>query len=290
MNFPDFLIIGAAKAGTTSLYHYLQQHPEIEMSKNKEPAYFVYKNIRPNNIPKHTSDGYKNQLCFTLNKYINNFFYKDGAKKRGENSNEYLYSKYAPKEIYKYNPNIKLIVILRNPVERAYSHYLMNVRSGRETLSFRDALKKEKYRIINNYAMGWHYKNVGLYYDQLIRFYNLFDSKNIKVYIFDNFFKNTIKELQSLYKYIGVNENFVPNIEKKYFVSKNIPYQYIINNIENVINFRPISYLFYKLVEIYDYNIKPKIKVSIKKQLKDYYIQEIEKLEYLTNFSLNEWK
>jgi len=142
---PNFFIVGAAKAGTTSLYNYLKQHPDIYMSPIKEPNYFAkdidinlfrkdYKKTALIDTQKYFSKPKLEELHLAfiteLEDYIKLFQKVSNEKVIGETSVSYLYSKVAAKEIKKLVPDAKIVIILRDPIERAYSHYLMNLKEG----------------------------------------------------------------------------------------------------------------------------------------------------------------
>lgn len=125
---PDFLVIGTVKGGTTSLYKYISQHQSILPATKKEVHFFADRFRH-----KKTIDWYRTH--FPLKVLLHK-----SKKLTGEASPEYFHSYYAPSRIYHYLPNCKLILLLRNPIDRAYSHYCMRVRLGKEKRSFEEAL------------------------------------------------------------------------------------------------------------------------------------------------------
>ena len=144
----DFFIVGAPKAGTTSLYHYLNEHLEVEMSSQKEPDYFSDDALQEQGLY------YGKNRIDTLDKY-NNLFVNHQAKLRGEGSVSYFFYDDVPNKIKKYNPDSKIIIMLRNPIDRAFSHYLMDYRLGLVSESFEDIVKKKS-----------NHKYVNLFYQQ----------------------------------------------------------------------------------------------------------------------------
>ncbi len=140
---PDFIIIGAAKGGTSSLYDYLTQHPSIYSCVVKEPNYFAMYYDRGINW-------YKSCFPTTLKKYNVTTFEKKKFV-TGEASTQYYWYPHTPKRIKKIIPKIKLILLLRNPIDRSYSHYNMNVNGGKEDLSFEEAIDQEKERTQEEY-------------------------------------------------------------------------------------------------------------------------------------------
>jgi len=183
---PDFIIIGGMKCGTSSLYTYLGQHPYIFKSNYKELRYFShdeyylkgekwYRSHFP--IKKKMPD---NSLTF-------------------EASVDYLSSSEAPERLKNLLPNIKLIALLRNPTERAISHYFHSIKKGWKQGKILNAMKVEETIL----------KQKGLYKEQLERYYKLFPSDNILVLSSEKFFENPIETLKEVYLFLGVD----PNIE-----------------------------------------------------------------------------
>ena len=129
-------IVGAPKAGTTSLYNYLNEHPEIVMSMKKETDYFSNESIEKQGMY------YEKKRIMTLARY-HSFFPVSENKIYGEASVSYLFYKDVPKKIKDYNDNGKIIVMLRNPVDRAFSHYLMDYRLGLSSNSFDQIIEKK---------------------------------------------------------------------------------------------------------------------------------------------------
>jgi hypothetical protein len=220
MVMPNFLIIGAAKSGTTSLYEYLKQHPQIWMSPVKETNFFALEGETLDFRGPGDQD-YINRFSITkIEDYLNLFQGVDNQVAIGEASPLYLYHPTTPKRIQHYIPDAKLIVILRNPVDRAYSSFLHLVRDGREPLrNFAKALQEEEVRIHSNWEHIWHYKQVGFYYVQLNRYFNTFYKQQIKVYIFEDFITNPVWILKDIFQFLGVDDSFIPDMSIRHNVS-----------------------------------------------------------------------
>jgi hypothetical protein len=186
---PDFLIIGAKKCGTTSLFHYLSKHPNIKAPAWKEISYFNtnfakgklwYKSLFPISIPNFESQDFIT----------------------GEASASYICDPEAPERIATTFPNVKLIALLRNPVDRAYSHYHHTKRIGRENLTFEEAIAQEELRIkqiANNsqepgsnlhQAYNYTYLSSGRYAEQLENWFNLFDRQQLLILKSEDFFSH----------------------------------------------------------------------------------------------------
>ena len=161
----DFLVVGAAKAGTTTLYETLNKHPGIFIPQCKECRYFS------RTLGDFAGPGpqYANNVTRSLEDYRDLFEKAKPDQLCGDLSPDYLfYHKSAvPKILEEKNDQIPIIIILRNPIDRAYSSYLYHVRDGREKLSFEDALDAEDERRRANWAWGWFYIEGGLYAEQV---------------------------------------------------------------------------------------------------------------------------
>ena len=204
----DFFIVGAPKAGTTSLYHYLNEHLEVEMSSQKEPDYFSKDALQDQGMY------YSKDRIDTLDKY-NKLFVSPKAKLRGEASVSYFFYDDVPNKIKKYNPDSKIIVMLRNPIDRAFSHYLMDYRLGLVSESFEDIVKKKS---SHKYANLFYqqYIKLGEYTSQLKRYFNVFNSENILLIDYEDFKKDVVGVVNKTYLFLGVNDDFQPNLNKKY--------------------------------------------------------------------------
>jgi hypothetical protein len=223
MTLPNFLIIGAGKSGTTSLYHYLKQHPEIFMSPVKEPKFFALEGVGiyfrgpgDKEVMTQTSD---NRAVLEIGEYERLFDGAGGAKALGEASPIYLHSPQAPARIRHYIPDAKLVAVLRNPIDRAYSAYLHQVRDGREWLGFREAMHAEEGRIQKDWAPGWRYQRVGFYHEHLSRYYELFGADNIRVHLYEDLSESPVSVSQDIFRFLRVDDSFVPDISLRHNVS-----------------------------------------------------------------------
>lgn len=213
MIMPNFLIIGAAKAGTTSLYGYLEQHPQVYMSSIKEPRFFALEGEKldfrgPAQSINHTS-------VTTLAEYSQLFEEATAQTAIGEASTVYLSHPKAAERIKHYIPDVKLIAVLRDPAERAFSSYLHLVRDGYETLSFAEALEAEPVRIKENWQPLWYYKERGFYYRQLQKYFKLFEPEQIQIYLYEDLAKNGTGVTQDISRFLGINDNFTPDLTRK---------------------------------------------------------------------------
>ena len=219
---PEFIIIGAQKSGTTSLFDYLSQHPNLIPSYNKEVHFF---------------DGGLNPHVDNFNKglawYLTHFPLKlelTNNKKAFEASPLYLFNPLVPKRISESIPNVKLIAVLRNPTERAISHYFHEKRKGRESLTIEEALQAEEERLKlvineqdykNNMFMHKSYKMRGLYCDQIKRYLEFFPMSNILILNSESLFKHPKNTLRRVFRFLGVDTEFTINDFKAHNVGSN---------------------------------------------------------------------
>jgi len=214
MNMPTFLLIGAGKSGTTSLNNYLKQHPEIFMSPVKEPQYFAFgdKALTFNGPgdPQLIS-----RIPHNIQDYRSLFGGVTKQKAIGEASTANIYIPRASERIQKILPNAKLIAILRNPVERAYSNFLHQVRLGFEPLvDFTKALQAEEERIQRNWSYRFHYKKRGFYYGQLKAYFDRFHRDQMRICLFEDLVSNPVVLVQDIFRFLGVNDAFVPDTSR----------------------------------------------------------------------------
>lgn len=208
MTLPNFLIIGAAKSGTTALYHYLKQHPQVYMSPQKETNYFAFEGQRVCfNGPG--DEGTSDSIITSLRSYEDQFADVSNETAIGEASPWYLYSERTADNVYRRIPDTKLIAVLRNPVDRAYSSYLHVRRHGRESLSFEKGLLAEEDRIAQGWEPIWHYKRVGFYSEQVERFVGRFGPDQTRLYLYDDFLDDPAGTMKNIYEFLGVDPGFV---------------------------------------------------------------------------------
>lgn len=296
-NKPNFLVVGAAKSGTTSLDGYLKQHPEVFLPELKECRYFS--NIKDKNIDPFTNQDHTSIIADSEDYY--NLFKDCNTKVIGDISPDYLY--YHEESIKNIKAELgtdtKIIIILRNPVERAYSNYL-HLR--------RDNLTEDSFEDIINLELEWNddiwygYKVIksGYYYEAVKNYIDNF--KNIKIILFEEFIKNTDLQLKEISEFLEINKYF--EFEEPRFKNKTgIPKNKIIKQLTNGnIPFKKFfKFFIYKIVNkesVHNYmhklkenNLKkPRIKLDTKNKLESIYLNDIEKLEKLLNKDLSTWK
>lgn len=242
---PNFFLIGAAKSGTTSLYQYLRQHPAVFMSAVKEPHYFAFAGEKLD----YRGPGVTiNSTSVTdLAEYEKLFVSAGDAQAIGEASALYLYVPATTARLRDYAPDARLIVILRQPAERAFSAYMHLRRDGREPLSFADALQAEPERIRKNWGFLWRYRALGYYTAQLRRYYALFPREQLRVYLHDDFRADAPAVMRDIFAFLGVDSSFCPDMSLRHNVS-GVPRQRWLHNLLHGAN--PLKTIIKPLVPV----------------------------------------
>ncbi len=214
---PNFLIVGASKSGTSSVYHYLRQHPEIFLSeKQKEGRFFSQ---MQNCFEGPGDSGVEKTITKDLVSYQKLFESHSEEKAVGDISPEYLYFHKDAIPLIKetLGEKVKIIIILRNPVDRAFSAYTHFVRDKRETLLFEEALKKEEERDRLNWLWAWQYASSGFYFDQVKAYIDNF--KNVQIIRYDDLLNDSAKTVTQICEFLEVSSDFEFDTSYKYNVS-----------------------------------------------------------------------
>lgn len=209
--FPTFLLVGVAKAGTSSLYDYLGQHPQIFISSVRAPNFFGL-----GEQPSPTYGGpVKSRPIHapTLAAYHALFAAAPKESALGEGSSYFNFTPRAAARIQHYIPQARLLIILRQPAERAYSQYLYARRMGWEpAATFQAALAEEPRR----QAEGWFpflcYRESSLYADKLRAFYARFPAEQIQLCLFEDFCRQPLMVMRQIYHFLGVDPDFTPDV------------------------------------------------------------------------------
>ena len=187
----DFLLIGAQKSGTSALAHYMGQHPDIGMARTKEVHFFD----RDENFAKQKTD-------YAL--YHQHFDFSKNHKIFGEATPIYLYWRPACQRIWEYNPSLKLIAILRNPIDRAFSHWTMEYERGAEKESFWNAIRQEPERLKEGQHRVYSYVDRGFYANQIERFQAKFSAEQLLFIKYEDFKADQEGTLAKVFSFLGV--------------------------------------------------------------------------------------
>ncbi len=295
---PNFLIVGAAKCGTSSLHNYLNQHPDIFMPsynklgmKVKEPR-FLIKDLVKNRLPNGV---------WSFEEYKSLFTDVKNAKLVGESTVLYLYYyEHAIKNIKHYlGKDVKIIIMLRNPIDRAYSAYSFASRTHQENQSFKEALLNAKTRFDNdeNLSPMILYKELGLYYNMVKAYVQNFT--DVHFIIYDDFIKQTDLEVKRVFDFLNVdqkikiNTNIIINAggmkwDSKVMKNLLMGEGYLKTLFRIFVSKKTRIFIKEKLTSIFTSKAE-KMDISIKQDLFDYYKRDIQLLEGLINKDLSKW-
>ncbi len=286
MTLPNFIMIGVAKAGTTSFFHYLDQHPQIYMCPIKATNFFGYEDARN---WKWMEEGdpplLRNFPVRTFEEYEASFAGASTEIAIGEVSPQYFRCPTAAQRIHDSIPNVKLIVSLRNPADRAFSGFLMRTRRGDAVKGFYEELSPR----------SSHVKE-GFYYRRLKRYLDIFPKDRIKIYLFEEFRKEPARIVADLYEFLGVATNFVPDtstrhnpagIPKIRLLNQLFFHPTLINIAKSVIpeNIQGMA----KRVQQQNLRAAPKLPAELRAELLNHYREDILKLQELVDHDLSVW-
>ena len=201
----DFFVVGAARSGTTSLYNYLKQHPDLFLPNIKELNHFSkVESNQPQDYQRPKKEIlYHTKIISSPEVYQDLYEEATAQQRKGDISPSYLWESNTAQRIFDHNPEAKIIVTLRNPVERAFSHYVMNLSVGYDTEpSFERAIQAKEKRI---WGGGNLYLEWSRYYQSLKSYYNLFPAEQIKVLIFEDWTSRKQESLEKLFHFLEVD-------------------------------------------------------------------------------------
>lgn len=212
----DFMVVGAARSGTTSLYHYLKGHPGIFLPEVKEPNFFsnvTSVNDSDYEIPE-PGISYHMKVIRSEEVYKELFQSAEPDQLKGDVSPSYLSNASTARRIYEHNPDAKIIMTLRNPVRRAFSHYLMNVASGYDkNESFDLALQAET---LQAWSGGNDYLGWSSYADKVRSYFDVFPREHIMLLIFEEWVSDPAKTIEQVFEFLEVDRTFSPDFEQKH--------------------------------------------------------------------------
>jgi len=310
---PNFFLVGTGKSGTTSLYHYLRQHPQIYLSPIKEPCYFASEIRLENLAPSYrrhikrmsrrlpevlgvaTSIKPHGWLVSEWDDYLRLFQDVKGQPVVGEASAAYLWSTTAALNIASRRPDAKIVMILRDPAERAFSQYLHQLAVGLIHCSFREHIRKCVQNNQNTIGALYPFLEVGLYYGQVKRYLERFPSHNIRVYWYEEAWRDSNAMLADLFRFLDVDRTYRPDTSRR-SLERRAPRFPSVNrglkrfDIAHWVNdavpsaFRPVlrRLLFHRSPPGW-------MNASDRQYLVDYYRDDVMKLAGLLNRDLSAW-
>lgn len=293
MNKVNLFIVGAPRCGTTSLYSFLKQHPDIFFPSEKELNFFNY-------------DYPKIRFVNTIKDYQELYKHATTHKIRAEASVSYIYSQTAAQEIKKYNPEAKIIIMLRNPIDFAYSFHAQALYNLCEDIGvFEEALSAEKKRLKGERIpakceMPWHlyYTEGGKYYQYVERYFSIYGKERVHVIIFDNFINDTDSVYGSALEFLGVDSFFRPEFKKlnpgktvKYASTHRLLHSSLTMAVGKTILPRKYQWKiaeFFKAINSCP-SKRPPMKSETRSYLKKVFKGDVEKLGTLLNRDLSFW-
>jgi len=296
----NLFLVGAPKCGTTSLAQYLSYHPDIFLSKVKEPHYFAHQHILP-----PVNDYYNN-----FDKYSELFNSEVGqnATYRLDASVWYYIHKAIAKDIFKYNPNAKILMLIRNPFEAIKSLYNHRVMALEEDiLDINKAIELEKMRKLGSYipkglkktSQGLFYSENYKYADKIENYISVFGKDQVKVLLFDDLVMDKEKLLNDIFDFLGIEKmSLLKHTEKvfnKSIGNRNFTLNKFIKLLPVSIK-RPFSSFFRNVVEPNILNKRPNkpfndnISDKTKERLMLSYVRDWQLIEEKTNVNLNFWR
>ncbi|MCB8943122.1 MAG: sulfotransferase [Ardenticatenaceae bacterium] len=295
MQKPDFFVVGAPKCGTTSLDHYLNQHPEVFMARPKEPHFFGTDFFRPVYVRNR-------------DEYLSLFSSVGSERRIGETSVWYLYSKKAAVEIRDFCPNAQIIIMLRDPVEMIYSLHSQRTANGNEKiLDFEAALQAERDRKqqLATYRGDYPlelllYREVGMYTEQVKRYVDIFGWQSIHIIIYDDFKSRTMQVYKAVCAFLGVSTDFEPDFVV-YNKNKRVRNQYLANFMNNppgifqkavrTLLFDDLRFALRKRIAQANMSYAPRqpMNPALEQELRAFFAPEIYRLSKLVNRDLTYW-
>ena len=257
---PNFFIVGGSKCGTTNISYYLNLHPKIFFSELNEPYYFCKWDV-----PEEYN---RNSMITNMEKYLDLFKNVKNEIIVGEASSPYLTCPHAALEIKKAFPNSKILISIRNPIERSHSAYFSyqfmkpNEQNFMEMIKTHEKLISEKIFYIDSILES------GFYTKNIKRYQEIFGKENVKVIIFEDYIKNTVQNINSIFKFLGINDKIDLNEQSK--GSYRVPKNFLAKSLLNNKNFRKVSTIL--------------IPTVMRQKLGDkYFLKQVKKPEMLEN-------
>lgn len=297
-------MVGVVKGGTTSLHHYLSSHPDIYLPPIKETNHFSKKDIRK----EFFMNAYARDVDIDLDRYFragmpkplhiahvnrpdhySELFSKVSNEiSVGEISNSYMICPSAAKSIYDFNPHAKILMILRNPISRAWSQYLMNIREAKNTYNdFIEEVTADDSSQPKGWGINHQYLELGKYAEQVSRYIELFGRKNVLAIFYEEYRSNPKSVLSTICSFLGVNSDFnfdfsdkrnASSLPRNAVLNRFLVHSGVLNKLKRTIPGpvrRKIMPLLYSNANI------PEITTSSEEWLQNYYLDDVRALEEL---------
>jgi hypothetical protein len=294
---PNFFVIGANKAGTTSLHQYLAQHPDVYMSPMKEPMYYAPEPPEVRRLDPAWRATAHAPVIESLDEYLALFEGVGGETAIGESSTGYLSKPQTPGLIREAIPHAKLVAVLRNPTERAFSAYCMHRQWGVESLSFAEAVRAE---LDQGGVVGGRrriYVKLGFYGQFLTRYLEHFPREQLRIFLYEDLRADSVGVVSDIFEFLGVDPSFAPETESRYNVTRYEPKH---KAIDRVVRSRPLKAVAYRLAPDRSLgrarefmrrknSLVPEFPDDVRRRLQGLYREDIELTQRLIDRDLSAW-
>lgn len=295
MEVPDIIVIGAPRSGTTSLYRYLQQHPQVYMSPLKETRFFAYEGQSVDYRGPADPHAYNRDTVTDAETYRELFADRAPGQLTGEATPVYLYrGDRAAERIQHHVPDARLIAIFRNPVERAYSDFLNMVRLGWEPVhDFVQALAQEEQRIEAHWSPYYHYRAKGFYADQLQVYLDRFDRAQMRFYMFEDVQRDAAGLMEEVFSFVGVDPNVSIDTETRHNRSglprSAVAHRVLTHPVAERVMRGPLRPVRNTLRDWNTAHEKPPLPAKLRAELEAVYRDDIRRLEEILDRDLSHW-
>lgn len=307
----NLFLVGAAKSGTTSIYNFLNSHSQVYASPIKEPNYFStdinvedFSNTYRKTTFLDTKEYFSKthlvnlQLSFVRNESNYNRLFDAVSDEPiiADCSTSYLYSRVAAKNIYEYNDKAKILIVLRDPIYRAYSHYLMALKYGFTNKGLIDSIKIDQQSEDKGWGKTELFIELGLYVDQIKRYYKYFGKDNVKVMFFNDLKMQPTFFFNDLCRFLKIQKTDAKAYNKRPINAAMRPKHPFLNKLLVDVGFKKIIKLYapmqmQSVIKNWFFSSsKPNLTQKEIRYLKLFYASEIKELEALLEINLKAWK
>lgn len=297
--WPDFLLIGAPKAGTTALYKALSRHPEIHASDEKEPRFFAFRGARPD-FGGPGGKTIANTIVHEQADYLALFADCPPGRITGEASTAYLHSEEAPREAAACVPGARIVAVLRHPVDRAYSQWLHLTQEGLETeRDFETAWRLGAKRLDDGWPPLWGYRERGFYGRQLQRWLDHFPREQVLVLFYEEWLEEPDHTLARVCRHLGVDDASLPRVTRENVSSRQPRWKWLHHRMvgNNAIrrlaqNVLPLAVRDAITWTVTSVNLRPgpRLDPKLRDLLAAEYLDDLALLERLIRADLSRWK
>lgn len=297
--WPDFLIIGAPKAGTTALFQTLSCHPQVFASAQKEPRFFICTGSRPV-FPCPGGASNAAAIAWPEEAYLELFRNCPAHALAGEASTAYLHHPAAPANAHARVPAARIIAVLRHPVDRAYSQWLHLRHEGHEhSADFATALGQEALYKAKGYRPAFYFLERGFYARQLERWLNYYPREQVLVLFYEDWRAQPVATLKRVYGHLGIADDAPPPLQDANVSSLEPRWQWLHHRMvgDNAIrrwaqNHLPLRMRDAITAPVRKINLKPGplIDPQLRSRLTRHFLQDMQRLEVLTGRNLDHWR